>query len=704
MANILDLLIELSKILILLLALTSIYSLILPRLKQIRSSSMSIVIGLIFGLIGIIGMYESGQVAEGIHFNGRVIIAALSGAIGGFIPGIVTGTVMGSVRMWSGGAGAISSTGAALAGAITGALFFRYQKKDYEIYSIKQLTLLGVLLVIEVILAVLTLPIPLDARLNIIGIVILPILILYPAGTVAFGLLLTDTTKRRGKTQELHDLFEYANDSIYIFDVDDDRFLHVNENAARLLGYSKEELLEMTVSDISTTSMEKINDIRQRLINGQSLFLEAVHKKKDGTMIPVEVNTRTGKFKGRKVGQAFVRDITNRKQIETALKESEERFKIFYNAAFEGIVISQNGKLIDFNDRITQVLRYDRVELIGEDILKIVAEEDREFVADKIQSRFEEPFELQVLTRDGSMRFIEVSSRDIKYSSKPGRVTAIRDITARKQREEEEEHQQQQLMQADKMISLGILTSGVAHEINNPNQFIMSHIEPLSLAYEGARPILDRYMEEHGDFRLGGVNYSLLRDRIPRYLKNISEGADRIKTIVNELRQFSREYQDENLEAIQINNVVQSALTLTTNLIKNSTNRFSVSLSKDIPPLMGHYQRLEQVLINLIQNACQALPGPDNAINVSTGFDTQKSVIFVKVIDAGSGISPEDLKHITDPFYTTKRDKEGVGLGLSISANIINQHKGQMLFSSEPGKGTEVTLSFPVNGLHPSKK
>lgn len=199
MINIKDLFIELSNNLVLLLALTFIYSLLLPKLRQIKPSSRSIIIGLVFGIIGIIGMYEPIQVAKGINIDGRVVITAISGAMGGFFPGIITGIMVGSVRMWIGGVGAIPGTGAILAGALTGALFFRYLRKGYNIYSIRKLTLLGVLLVIEGILATLTISIPLEVRLNVIRIVLIPLFILYPAGAVTLGLLLSEETKRRGK-------------------------------------------------------------------------------------------------------------------------------------------------------------------------------------------------------------------------------------------------------------------------------------------------------------------------------------------------------------------------------------------------------------------------------------------------------------------------------------------------------------------------
>lgn len=303
MIHIKDLFIELSHNLLLILALTFIYSLILPKLRILKFGSRSIIIGIIFGVIGIIGMYEPVEVANGINIDSRVIITAISGLMGGALPGLLTGFMIGAVRMWIGGAGAVAGTAAILAGGSTGALFFRYLRKNENIYSTKHLMLLGIVLVIEGIIATMTIPIPMETKIAVLKTVLIPLFVLYPVGTTTLGLLLSAETKRRRKEKELDYLFEYANEAIFIFDPGCKQILQSNENATNLLGYSKEEFLEINVSDIITMSTLKHYENIQKINNRQTVFLEMPFKRKGGTEVPVAMSNRLIVFNDQKAMQ-----------------------------------------------------------------------------------------------------------------------------------------------------------------------------------------------------------------------------------------------------------------------------------------------------------------------------------------------------------------------------------------------------------------
>jgi polar amino acid transport system substrate-binding protein len=257
-------------------------------------------------------------------------------------------------------------------------------------------------------------------------------------------------------------------------------------------------------------------------------------------------------------------------------------------------------------------------------------------------------------------------------------------------------------MQAGKMVALGTLVSSVAHEINNPNNFIMLNTPLLSEAWKGAMPILDEYYESHGDFVIGGMKYTEMRDSIPILFSGISDGAKRIKQIVEDLKDFVRRDASDMSQSVDMNAVLRSAISLLSNTIMKSTNHFSVVYGENLPVLKGNFQRFEQVMINLIQNACQALPDTRKGIFVSTSYDEKRPSIVVEVEDEGAGMPPEMLSHIADPFYTTKSDSGGLGLGLSISSRIVKEHGGVLTFASEPGKGTKAEIVLPISRVSPA--
>lgn len=254
---------------------------------------------------------------------------------------------------------------------------------------------------------------------------------------------------------------------------------------------------------------------------------------------------------------------------------------------------------------------------------------------------------------------------------------------------------QEQLFQAAKMVSLGTLVSGVAHEINNPITSVMLNAPNLDRMWEAMLPILDDYHDQHGDFRVAATTYSRIRDRIPQILTGITEDARRVRDIVKDLKDFARDNPSELMEEVDVNKVVEKAVGLTTNLINKSTRHFDLNCQPDLPPIYGNAQRIEQVTINLVVNACQALPDAEGAVTVSTGFDAANNHVFLEVCDKGVGISADALKRITDPFFTTRREQGGTGLGLAITDRIVRDHGGSLTFESVPGEGTRVRATFP---------
>ena len=268
----------------------------------------------------------------------------------------------------------------------------------------------------------------------------------------------------------------------------------------------------------------------------------------------------------------------------------------------------------------------------------------------------------------------------------------------KKQAEERALVKQEQLFQAAKMVSLGTLVSGVAHEINNPITSIMLHAPNLSRMWDAMLPILDDHHRAHGDFKVGATLYSRIRDRIPSMLGGITDDARRVRDIVADLKDFARDNPSDLKDEVDLNDVVGKAVGLTANLLKKSTRQFTPQYHENLPRFTGNAQRIEQVVINLVVNACQALPDADCAIAVSTEYDAVRQCVSLVVRDEGAGIDAAALKQITDPFFTTRRERGGTGLGLAISDRIVRDHGGSMTFESTPGEGMTVRVDFPTAG------
>jgi len=403
------------------------------------------------------------------------------------------------------------------------------------------------------------------------------------------------------------------------------------------------------------------------------------------------------------VNEACRKEIADRMATEDALRESEEKYRTILHSIEDGYYeVDLGGNFAFFNDALCRILGYSREELLGMNNRAYMKGETAEEVYRTFNKVYRtgrptKVFGWETIRNDGTGRHLEISISLIRDSrgSPVGFRGLARDVTERKEAEERERIHQQQLIHASKMVELGTLVSGVAHEINNPNNFIMLNTPLLWDAWNAARPILDEYYEENGDFVLGGMPYSEIKENIPRLFSGIVEGSGRIKQIVDDLRDYVRQETSDLSQQVDMNIVVNSALSLLSSMVKKSTDRLSVSAEKDLPLIRGNFQRLEQVVINLVQNACQALPDRTKGITLSTRRHGDHVVLCVE--DEGVGIAPEDLPVIMEPFFSTKHDSGGVGLGLAISSTIVKQHGGRMHFSSEPGKGTKAEVILPVN-------
>lgn len=485
------------------------------------------------------------------------------------------------------------------------------------------------------------------------------------------------------------------------------KFIMANQAFARICGFEKiEDFLQTPVADLYSEPKKRKIFSEKLIAQGEVSREELLLKKRDGTPFWGAVSAKVVRDESGKIKyfDGIIEDITKQKQAEEALQISEERFRNIAEETDDWVW--EIGKDMVFkysNSRVKEILGYEPEEVIGKSFLDFMSEKELYRVESKKDYLLYEIIfaghETYLVRKDGKTIITESSGVPIFRRNRTfvGFQGLTRDITERVQAKEEEEHRRQQLIQADKMISLGILVSGVAHEINNPNQFIMVNAPMLQRAWGNIIPILDRYYEENGDFMLAGLSYTEMRERIPELFSKIREGSQRIKHIVRNLKDYARESGSEIAQEVDINAVLESTLTILSNLLKKSTKKLKVIHADNLPTIRGNFQRIEQVLINLIQNACQALPDPMKGIMITTSYNKKTRKVVVKIKDEGVGIAEDHKKYILDPFFTSRRDTGGTGLGLSISAGIIEDHGGRLEFSSEPGRGTTVSVILPVS-------
>jgi signal transduction histidine kinase len=258
-----------------------------------------------------------------------------------------------------------------------------------------------------------------------------------------------------------------------------------------------------------------------------------------------------------------------------------------------------------------------------------------------------------------------------------------------------EKNMERQLLQADKLASLGQLVSGIAHEINNPNTFIRGNLTIVQEALNDIMPILDHIHEAHPDLRIARLNYEMFRQSIPVLVDDMVQGANRIKGIVDGLKKFAK--RDEGLlnEKINISAITEACLRLVDNQVRRTAD-VKAELDPDLPEITGNFQKLQQVIVNILINASQSIDKPRGTIAVSSYRSNGKEIVL-KISDNGKGMDEKTVKQIFDPFYTTKRNQGGTGLGLSIAYGIIKEHKGKIEVESKAGIGTSFYIHVPVN-------
>jgi len=252
------------------------------------------------------------------------------------------------------------------------------------------------------------------------------------------------------------------------------------------------------------------------------------------------------------------------------------------------------------------------------------------------------------------------------------------------------------LIQTNRMTSLGLLISSIAHNINTPNGAIKLAAQHLASSWKNALPILEQVTKEEGDFTLGGLPFGQAKVEIGGASESILNNAERVERVIQDLRAYNLGERNELSPGVSVNRVVKEALTI----IRAHGRQGEVSIkpahASDLPDITANQCQLEQVVVNLLLNAMQAMPGNRGAVTVRTEYSPEEDEVRIIVTDQGEGIPPEVMKHLFEAFFSTRIDKGGSGLGLYISNFIVSEHRGRLTVDSKQGVGTVATVHLPV--------
>jgi signal transduction histidine kinase len=256
---------------------------------------------------------------------------------------------------------------------------------------------------------------------------------------------------------------------------------------------------------------------------------------------------------------------------------------------------------------------------------------------------------------------------------------------------------EQRLQQAQKMETLGTLVAGVAHEINNPINLILYNLPLLQKIWTDLLPALISLAESAPERKFGGFTADFLKDNLAQLVADMEMAANRVTKIVADLKNFSRQSNIAEKHLLNINTAVKNALRLAQTTLRKVAIGVRIELAPDLPEVEGNLQSIEQVVLNIVINAAQAIDHTHGEILIQTGFSLKDGRVYLRVTDNGRGVSPAMAERVFLPFVTDKQAQGGTGLGLSVTYSIVQAHGGEIFFESrEGGAGTAFTVQLPT--------
>ena len=494
--------------------------------------------------------------------------------------------------------------------------------------------------------------------------------------TAFYGYIVQTLTKE--KRQELtisedkyRGLFENGNEGIIILRNPQWQIVDVNREVVRASGYTKEELIQKEF--LALFIPEELKEVRRYFKEvaerGEGRADTLSLKNKDGTFMEVDLSTKRIDLGDESFYQVIIRDLTKQRKLEKKIRESKRDLEAIFDGIRDQLSIqTPDYQILRVNKAVVENCKASFKDLIGRKCYETYFQ--RPLPCEKC------PVSMTIETRQPATSVIKIpeGNATLQIFSYPildeersliSVIEYMKDIT-------EEQRLQEQLIQSEKLAGIGILASGITHEINNPLSGIIGMAE---IALEEEDPSKNK-----------------------DHLEDILNCAHRIGEIVRGLKSYSRAAKKEDLSSVDLNGVLEESLKMVCLAVKKN----SVEVIKQFQPLQkiqANIGEIQQVFTNLITNAFQAMDGKGGKLVLSTR--SLKEFVEVKISDSGQGIPQKYINQIFDPFFTTKKPGEGTGLGLNIVYRIVTKYSGTIDVESEEEAGTTFTIKFPIRRVEP---
>jgi two-component system, cell cycle sensor histidine kinase and response regulator CckA len=512
-----------------------------------------------------------------------------------------------------------------------------------------------------------------------------------PDGRVEFVIgIARDVTERRlaatallNSERQLQAVFDTMPDGLLLIDMENERLVATNPAMSRLLGMTEAEVLERSIVDLvpEPHAADRVAAVRERLLRGEAFQLtDYMVRRKDGSTFHAESSNVTVVYHGRPSCLSIVRDITERKTAEEAVRRSEENYRTLFEGNLDGIIVMVDGRIVSANDAFARIMGSTLSDVMGTMAIEWIHPDDQSvgltrhdlLMAGNSLDRAQ-PY--RAIRKDGSHVWVEAQGRRTDWGGQPALQVIFRDLTAQRRVEEE-------LRQAQKLEALGRMASGIAHDFNNLITGILCHAGLLKSGAKGNRETLET-------------------------ATIIEKAARRAADLTSGLLGFARrgKHQDVPVDVCAtVDNVV--------NLVRGTMDP-RISIHKMLPDkpvwVRGDPTQTEQAILNLALNARDAMPdGGRLTLTVRTAdLDAAAcadrpgarpgTFVIVAVADTGVGMTPEIQGHIFEPFFTTKPPGKGIGMGLPMVYGIVANHGGWIEVETQPGHGSKFALYLPAS-------